>query len=179
MPETVDAHVESSDTWRPWLGPCEALELARRGADEVGLRVSPAAPGAPSLGEFCDWLTAIAETTAPLRTRTRVVFDGDGLDGAAVAAWCEAFARAEVRLVQGGIWRSARAEFHRMTLMRAALPREVLLKWTHPVRSLNVLLLCLAEGMDRYNGDVEQLLAQLREPNRAAPVQVPEPGVDY
>jgi deoxyribose-phosphate aldolase len=53
------------------------------------------------------------------------------------------------------------------------------LKWRHPVRSLNVLLLCLAEGMDRFNGDVEQLLAQLREGNRAAPVQVPEPGVDY
>jgi hypothetical protein len=63
--------------------------------------------------------------------------------------------------------------------MRAALPDDVSLKWTFPVRSLDSMLICIAEGVDRFNGDPEALLKSAERHTALGPLIVPVRGLDY
>jgi hypothetical protein len=63
--------------------------------------------------------------------------------------------------------------------MRAALPDEVTLKWTFPVRSLDCMMICLAEGVDRFNGDPESILEEAARRVARYPLVVPLRGLDY
>jgi deoxyribose-phosphate aldolase len=61
-------------------------------------------------------------------------------------------------------------------MMRDALGPDVLLKWTQPVRSLETMLLCIAEGVGRFNGDVRRIMASAQYSARLGPLTVPVPG---
>jgi deoxyribose-phosphate aldolase len=82
-------------------------------------------------------------------------------------------------MVQGGTWLGERAGFRHVTLMREALGAGPLLKWTNPVQSLHVLLLAIAEGVDRFNTDIDGILTDASWQERIAPLTVPLEDLDY
>jgi deoxyribose-phosphate aldolase len=108
-----------------------------------------------------------------------VVLDTDGLTPDATAAACELLGATGVWLVQGGSWAGVRTSLSRIQLMRAVLPVGIRLKWTYPVRTLDSMMICVAEGVDRFNGDPESLLKDAARRIAAGPLVVPVRGVDY
>jgi hypothetical protein len=63
--------------------------------------------------------------------------------------------------------------------MRAALPDEIRLKWTFPIRSLDSMTICIAEGVDRFNGDPESILNNAAQRTASGPLIVPDRETDY
>ncbi|GAA2503272.1 hypothetical protein [Terrabacter carboxydivorans] len=55
----------------------------------------------------------------------------------------------------------------------------MLLKWVNPVTSLAMLLLAKAEGVDRFNADVTEVLREASRHASLAPLLVPLAGLDY
>jgi deoxyribose-phosphate aldolase len=108
-----------------------------------------------------------------------VVLDTDGLTPDATAAACELLGGTGVWLVQGGSWAGVRTGLSRLQLMRAVLPVGIRLKWTYPVSSLDAMMICVAEGVDRFNGDPESLLKDAAGRIAAGCLVVPVRGVDY
>jgi deoxyribose-phosphate aldolase len=82
-------------------------------------------------------------------------------------------------MVQGGSLSGKRARFSELEVLRGALPPEVILKWMQPVRSLDAMLLCVAEGVGRFNADVEHIMATAQLRAESGPLIVPLPGWDY
>ncbi|HEV7145882.1 MAG TPA: hypothetical protein VGN48_02670, partial [Pedococcus sp.] len=82
-------------------------------------------------------------------------------------------------MVQGGSLSGKRARFSELEVLRGALPSEVIVKWMQPVRSLDAMLLCIAEGVGRFNADVEDILATAQLRAQSGPLMVPLPGWDY
>ena len=62
---------------------------------------------------------------------------------------------------------------------RLELAPEVMLKGTSPARSLDRLLIGRAEGVDRFNADVETVLAEARRRSNSDQICVPLSGVDF
>jgi deoxyribose-phosphate aldolase len=48
-----------------------------------------------------------------------------------------------------------------------------------PVRSLDAMLLCVAEGVGRFNADVQHIMATAQLRAQFGPLIVPLPGLDY
>jgi hypothetical protein len=112
--------------------------------------------------------------------RACVVLDTDGLTPDATAAACELLGATGAWLVQGGSWRgTARTGLSRIQRMRAALPDDVTLKWTFPVRSLDSMMICIAEGIDRFNGDPESILKDATQRIARCPLVVRVRELDY
>ncbi|MGN6753392.1 MAG: hypothetical protein ACTHJJ_12675 [Intrasporangium sp.] len=111
--------------------------------------------------------------------RLRVHLDPTGLSDSAITDACELFGACGVWMVQGGTWLGERVGFRHVTLMRGALASGPLLKWTNPVPSLHVMLLALAEGVDRFKADVATILQDASWQERLAPLTVPLKDVDY
>jgi hypothetical protein len=82
-------------------------------------------------------------------------------------------------LVQGGSFRGDRATFSQIETMRGILPFPVLLKWTQPIRSVEMMLVCMALGVNRFNGDIPTLLADAKRSSQSAPLMLPIYGVDF
>ncbi len=114
----------------------------------------------------------------PRNVRVRVVLDTDGLTPHATATACELLGSTGAWLVQGGSWRGVRTGLSRIQPMRAALPDGVSLKWTFPIRSLDSMMICTAEGVDLFNGDAQSLLKDAAARIAIGPVAVPVKGVD-
>ena len=157
----------------------EVRKLSDGGASELAVianaeRLSPESQG--SLVAALERLVSLEEQCG---FRLRVHLDPTGLSDSAIVAACELFAACGVWMVQGGTWLGERAGFRHVTLMRDALGSGPLLKWTHPVPSLHVLLLALAEGVDRFNADIADILRNARWQQRLTPITVPLPGIDY
>jgi deoxyribose-phosphate aldolase len=108
-----------------------------------------------------------------------VVLDTDRQTPAATAAACELLGSTGAWLVQGGSWRGGRTSLSRIQLMRAALPDQVRLKWTLPVRTLDSMMIGIAEGVDLFNGDAKELLDDAARRVSVRPLLVPLRGVDY
>jgi len=157
----------------------EARRLAGDGATDLGMLADAVRLKADGGRRFVDAAAALVEAMHAYGTRVRVVLDTDGLTPDATAAACQLLGTTGAWLVQGGSWRGARTSLSRIQLMRAALPEGVKLKWTFPVRSLDSMLICIAEGVDRFNGDPDTLLSEAARRLAAGPLVVPVRGVDY
>jgi hypothetical protein len=107
-----------------------------------------------------------------------VVVEAAGLSREELLDAARASADAGAWLIQCGSWRGDRTRFDWVVDVRAALPPDVLVKWTRPVRSLDLMLLGMAEGVDRFNADTSLIVRQARERDRAGGIRVPRPGVD-
>ena len=158
----------------------EARRLAADGATDLGMLATVERLKEDDGRRFADDVTALVEAMHPCGARVRVVLDTDGLTPEATAAACELLATTGAWLVQGGSWRgAARTGFSRIQLMRAALPDEISLKWTFPVRSLDSMVICIAEGVDRFNGDPESILENAERRSASGPLIVPVRETDY
>lgn len=158
----------------------EARRLAADGATDLGMVANVERLRADHGGRFADDVIALVEAMHACGARVRVVLDTDGMTPDATAAACELLGSTGVWLVQGGSWRgTTRTGLSRIQLMRAALPDEVRLKWTLPIRTLDSMMIGIAEGVDLYNGDPKSLLEDAAHRVSARPLLVPVRGVDY
>jgi deoxyribose-phosphate aldolase len=158
----------------------EARRLAVDGATDPGMLANVERLGADDGRRFADDVIALVEAMHAFGARVRVVLDTDGLTPDATAATCQLLGATGAWLVQGGSWRdTARTGLSRIQLMRAALPDEVSLKWTFPVRSIDSMMICIAEGVDRFNGDPESILKNAARRAESGPLIVPVPETDY
>jgi deoxyribose-phosphate aldolase len=158
----------------------EARRLAAHGATDLGILANVERLRDDAGRRFADQVTALVDAMNTCGARVRVVLDTDGLTPDATAAACELLGATGAWLVQGGSWRgTARTGLSRIQLMRAALPDEIRLKWTFPVRSLDSMMICIAEGVDRFNGDPESILKDAAGRIAAGRLVVPVRELDY
>ena len=158
---------------------CEAVVLAGQGADEVPLVATKVRMSVGGGGEFERQTTALVTSMEQRDVRVRVVLDTEDLTSPEIARACRRATDAGVWMVQGGSWRGQRTGFSQVRRMREALGKDVLLKWTQPVRSLEALLLCVGEGVARFNGDVGPLMVAARRSAGMGTLNVPLAGTDY
>lgn len=157
----------------------EGRRLAAEGATDLATVADLERLKADDGRRFADDVTALVDAVHAGGARVRVVLDTDGLTADATEAACELLGSTGAWLVQGGSWHGARTCLSRIQLIRAALPERVRLKWTFPVRSLDSMLICIAEGVDRFNGDPDSLLKEATRRAATGPLIVPVRDVDY
>jgi deoxyribose-phosphate aldolase len=157
----------------------ESRRLSAEGASDIGVVADVDRLRADDGRRLADDVTALVEAMRACEVRVRVVLDTDGLAADATAAACELLGATGAWLVQGGSWAGVRTGLSRIQLMRAVLPAGIRLKWTYPVRSLDSMMICVAEGVDRFNGDPESLLKDAARRITAGPLVVPVRGIDY
>ncbi|KQZ87689.1 hypothetical protein ASD62_19340 [Phycicoccus sp. Root563] len=158
----------------------EACLLVAAGATEVGLLATAPRLRVNAGALFKETLTGLVDTLTPMGVRVRLILDTESLTASEVRDACDlATAAGSVWMAQGGSWRGRRADLPEVQLMREGLPRSVLLKWTEPVRRLETLLLCIALGIDRFNGDVEDLMQTAVRAEWLGPLTIPQAGVDF
>jgi deoxyribose-phosphate aldolase len=157
----------------------EAWRLVTEGATDVGVLADAERLEADRGRRFANEISTLAEVVRAGGARVRVVLDTDRQTPADTTAACELLGATGVSLVQGGSWCGGRTSLSRIQLMRAALPDEVRLKWTLPVRGLDSMMIGIAEGVDLFNGETESLLDDAAQRVAARPLLVPVRGVDY
>lgn len=156
-----------------------ARKLAASGATELGVVATASRLSVAQSDKFEDGLGILVETASALGVRVRVIVDTGELTSAHLQDVCRAATNAYVWMVQGGSWRGQRTSLSEIEQMRRDLPGDVLLKWTAPVRRVETLLLCIAFGVDRFNADVNPLMASAIRAEWHGPLEVPKPGVDF
>jgi deoxyribose-phosphate aldolase len=157
----------------------EAERLADGGATDLGMLADAERLGVDDGRGLGHDVSALVDAMRARAVRVRVVLDTDGLTPEATAAACEMLGATGVWLVQGGSWRGARTGLTRIQLMRSVLPDGVKLKWTFPVRSLDSMIICIAEGVDLFNGEPQVLVADAARRLANGPLLVPVKGVDF
>lgn len=158
----------------------EARRLVGYGATDLGLLADVGRLDGEQGLRFADDVTALAEEMRASGARVRVIVDTDGMPPVALVAACELLGVTGAWLVQGGSWcGTARTGLSRVQLMRAALPLDVRLKWTLPVRSLDSMMICIAEGVDRFNADPEVILREAKRRIALGRLVVPNRETDY
>ncbi len=157
----------------------EADDLARAGATDLAVAVTGRRLLVDDGRQAAEQVERVADVAGGAGARVRVILDTDGLDCAGVRSACARLGRTGAWLLQGGSWRGSRTRLAHVHLMRAALPPGVRLKWTHPVDSVDKLLICLAEGVDRFNADIDLVLAEARARADSGGLFVPVAGADY
>jgi deoxyribose-phosphate aldolase len=157
----------------------ESRRLAAEGATDIGVFADVDRLRADSGRRIADDISELVEAVRASGVRVRVVVDTDGLTPAETVAVCERLGATGAWLLQGGSWAGKRTGLSCIQLMREVLPAGIRLKWTFPVRSLDSMMICVAEGVDLFNGDPESLLTEAERRITASPLVVPLRGVDY
>jgi deoxyribose-phosphate aldolase len=158
----------------------ESRRLVEYGATDLGMLADVGRLDADQGRRFADDVTALAEEMHASGARVRVIVDTDGMPPDALVAACELLGVTGAWLVQGGSWcGTARTGLSRIQLMRAAMPPDVRLKWTFPVRTLDSMMICIAEGVDRFNGDPEVILREAERRIALGRLVVPDRETDY
>jgi deoxyribose-phosphate aldolase len=157
----------------------EADRLANQGATDLAVIANAERLIPERRAPFIAALQRLVSLQEQCGFRLRVHLDPAGLSDSALTAACELLTACGVSMVQGGTWLRERVGFRRVALMREALGSEPLLKWTHPVPSLHVLLLALAEKVDRFNADIADILREADWQERLGPLTIPLEDVDY
>ncbi|WP_406830509.1 hypothetical protein ABEG17_16140 [Pedococcus sp. KACC 23699] len=157
----------------------EARRLVGDGATEVGLLADASRLKGDQGLRFVDSASSLVGAMRDHGARVRVVLDTDNLTPDDTVAVCHRLASTGAWLVQGGSWLGARTSLTRIQLMRGSLPPHVRLKWTSPIRTLDAMLICIAEGVDRFNGDPATLLSEAARRIELGSLVVPVRGVDY
>lgn len=156
-----------------------ARRLADLGARDIVVVCSAASGTGEQAPALAARVEAIAETMADYAGHARVMLDTSGMDDAQVQEACRTSREAGAWLVQGGTWRGDRSGLSHVVLMREALGPDVLLKWTQPMRTLDILLVAMGEGVDRFNGDVDELLGEAAKRAQWTPLRIPVAGLDF
>ena len=156
----------------------EAMELVSLGASEVALVVAPGREN-DCLHLIAEQVDAVVEAVTPQAGKVRALIDTTDASKDQLTACTALLGAAGAVLVQGGSFRGDRATFSQIEAMRHTLPAAVLLKWTQPLRSVEMMLVCMALGVNRFNGDVPALLAEAKRSTQRAPLMLPIYGVDY
>lgn len=157
----------------------EAEELVAAGASEVALIVAPGLENGACLHLLKEQLCAVVEAVSPLGKTLRVLLNTTGTTHAQVSQFTAVAGAAGASLVQGGSFHGDRATFTQIEVMRDALQGGVLLKWTQPVRSVEMMLVAMALGVDRFNGNIPDLLSSAKLSSATAPLMLPIYGVDF
>jgi deoxyribose-phosphate aldolase len=157
----------------------EAVELMSAGASEVALSVAPGLDGQGCLDRIGDQVQAVVEAVVPERRTVRVILNTTDVCKEQMSACTQMLGSSGVALVQGGTYLGDRATFSQIEAMRHSLPAHVLLKWTQPLKSVEMMLVCMALGVNRFNGDVRALVDSARRSSQLAPLMVPVHGVDF
>lgn len=157
----------------------QACRLVADGATDVAVLADADRLAADAGRRFARELTALVEVVQARGARVRVVLDTAQQTPAATAAACERLGATGAWLVQGGSSGGARTGLSRIQLMRANLPAEVRLKWALPIRTLDSMMIGIAEGVDVFDGDPTSLLAEAADRISTRPLLVPVRGVDY
>lgn len=157
----------------------EATAYVQAGADQVGLLAGVDDASAQGLDEFISRVVAVRDAVTPSGAKVRVLIRTTAMPVADLRVACRELARAGVWLVQGGTFLGDRVGIGEIVEMREALGPDVLLKWTNPLRSVEAILVCIAEGVDRFSGDTPALLHAAKVASRYSPLIVPMKGVDY
>jgi deoxyribose-phosphate aldolase len=154
------------------------LELLSAGASEVALIVAPGRESACRhiIGEQLD---AVVGTATPQGGKVRVLIDTTDATKDQMTACTALVGASGAALVQGGSFRGDRATCSLIEAMRSTLPFPVLLKWTQPVRSVEMMLVCMALGVNRFNGDIPTLVAEAKRSSQRAPLMLPVYGIDF
>lgn len=157
-----------------------AQRLVDHGADDLGLVISQEELAAGWDVELSHRIAALREVMEPIGGTTRALLCTDGLQEERLTDACREASAAGAQLVQGGTWGSDRTGFDQIRTMRDALPAGTLLKWATPVRSVHVLLLALAHGVDRCNTDQPGLLLrQVQRMHATGRIDLPREGRDF
>lgn len=157
----------------------EAGRLVGQGATDLAVLADAGRLAKDDGRQLADEVCAVVDSVGDRTARVRVVLDTDGLTADATTGACELLGATGAWLLQGGSWHGKRTGFSRLQLMRAALPERVRLKWTFPVRSLDAMMIGVAEGVDRFNGDPGPLVDEAVRRCASRPLVVPCPEVDY
>ncbi|EBM0725551.1 hypothetical protein XE97_24630 [Salmonella enterica subsp. enterica serovar Senftenberg] len=157
----------------------QAMDLVAKGATEVAYLITRERLHYGDGREVADHIAHLVDTLTPLGARVRTILATDDLTDEQIVRTCGDVAAAGAWMVHGGSWRGRRTGLTQLELMRAELPRHVLLKWTHPVKHLATLLLAMSLGVDRFNGDVDELLRHAKRAEWLAPLSIPVAGMDY
>jgi deoxyribose-phosphate aldolase len=145
----------------------------------VALIVAPGLADGGCLNLIREQVCAVVEVVTPRGASLRVLLNITGITRPQVGDYSAAAAHGGASLVQGGSFRGDRATFTQIEAMRDALPVAVLLKWTQPVRSVEMMLVAMALGVDRFNGDVPALLTSAKRSSEWGPLMLPIYGVDF
>lgn len=155
----------------------EAADLTSLGATEVALIAHPHSEAATEL--LAENTVAVSEAIRPVKGRVRVLLNTTDMTDDQVSAFCQAMVHAGAALIQGGSYHGDRTGFSHIEIMRAAIAPPTLLKWTHPVRSIQTMLVSIAVGVDRFNGNPATPLKDAAQAITTAPLTVPIPGLDF
>ena len=157
----------------------EAEELVAAGASAVALVVAPRLDDGGCLHLLKEQVCAVVEVVSRQGRNLRVLLNTTGITNPQVSESTAVAGAAGVSLVQGGSFHGDRATFTQIEAMRDALPPGVLLKWTQPVRSVEMMLVAMALGVDRFNGDIPDLLSSAKRSSANGPLMLPIYGVDF
>lgn len=157
----------------------EAVDLVSAGAAEVALIVAPGLEGDGCLHLIDERVNAVVEGVTPQGGKLRVLLNTTDMTHEHVGSCAAVVGAAGAWLVQGGSFHGDRATFRQVETMRESLPGDVLLKWTQPVRSVEMMLVCMGLGVDRFNGDIPALLQSAKRSSELAPLMVPLFGTDF
>jgi deoxyribose-phosphate aldolase len=157
----------------------EAEALLERGATDLAYLVTRARVEHDGGREVAEHVGQLVEVTAPHGAKVRTILATEQLSCEVIERICRDAAEAGVSMVQGGSWRGARAGLSHIERMRGALPADVLVKWTEPVKALHTMLLCISLGIGRFNCDVDQILRDAADAASLGPLTIPAAGIDF
>jgi deoxyribose-phosphate aldolase len=151
------------------------------GAQDLAMFVPPTQLEDDAVEALTERIVAVVTAARACGGMARIVMSTAGMTPDQIRRGCQLSTRCGAHMVQGGsVMTQDRASISQITLMRRHLPRPVLLGWMATVRSLDRFLVAHAEGVDRFWGDAETVLAQARDRQSwGETIQVPLLGVDF
>jgi len=158
----------------------EAEQALQDGARELALLATAARLPPAERRVLVAEIAAVGDLARSVGGLVRVALDTAALTTQELITGCRVVVDAGAGMVQAGtFYEHGRARLSQVQLIRREIGPQVVLKWTAPVRGLDVLLLAKAEGVDRFNADATVILAQAEDLERWGEIRVPVPGVDY
>ncbi len=158
----------------------EAEQALQDGARELALLATAARLHPAERRLLVAEIVAVGDLARSVGGLVRVALDAASLTTQELVTGCRVVVDAGAGMVQAGtLYEHGRARLSQVQLIRREIGPQVLLKWTAPVRGLDILLLAKAEGVDRFNADATMVLEQAEDLERWGEIRVPVPGVDY
>lgn len=175
----VDFHTPRAPLPDPRALALKSLRLAEAGATSLALIATRQRLEVDGGRPFARALAAVTAAAHSCGATSRALVDTGPRDRSHAHAAARLCADAGVSLIQAGAWEGPRANFDHIREFRATIGPDIRLKWTTPVRSIDVLLLGMAEGANRFNGDVQGLIHQIETQALGRPMVIPHRGWDY
>lgn len=157
----------------------EAQSLLDAGASELALIATRERLQQAGIRSFTDDLLCLNEILAGTGARTRAVIDGREMSSPTILATATHSLNAGAQLIECGTPHGGRIRLGLLCPLRETLGPVVKLKWAPRVRTLDMLLIGLAEGADRFNGDPADILRQAQDRQHDGGIRIPQPGEDY